>query len=91
MYLADVLELTPSFLTLVESGQRGMSLEKIENMAEIFQIPVASLFIDHDFSENGEKNQMYLRNAELKKLRQRLGDEIQKKINDAIDELIIKG
>ena len=89
-YLADVLELTPSFLTLVESGQRGMSLEVIEATAELFKIPIASLFIDHDSDESQTANKSYLRNIELKRLRQRLNDEIQRSVNNSIDELMRK-
>lgn len=87
VYLADILNLTPSFLTLVESGQRGMSLEVIESTAEIFRIPVASLFIDHDILDSGN-NRAYLRNAELARLKRRLGEEIQRSINASIDELM---
>lgn len=87
-YLADVLELTPSFLTLVESGQRGMSLEVIESTADVFRVPIASLFIDHDGSDEGKSEQMILRNTELRRLRQQLGDEIQNVINNSIEVLL---
>lgn len=89
VYLADVLELTPSFFALVESGQRGMSLEVIEALAEIFSVPVASLFIDHN-SHNETNDRPLLRNAELQHLKQKLEDEIQKSINDSIDALMYK-
>ena len=89
VYLADVLELTPSFFTLVESGQRGMSLEVIESTAEIFNVPVASLFIKHNSQETSD-DQPLLRNSELQQLKQKLNDEIQKSINDSIDALMIK-
>lgn len=87
-YLADVLELTPSFLTLVESGQRGMSLEVIEKIAEIFNIPVASLFIDHDNLPDKTEDRIYLRNSELKHLKEKLSAEIQKSINNSIEVLM---
>lgn len=89
VYLADVLELTPSFFTLVESGQRGMSLEVIESTAEIFNVPVASLFIKHNSQESTDEHPL-LRNSELQQLKQKLSDEIQKSINDSIDALMIK-
>lgn len=89
VYLADVLELTPSFFTLVESGQRGMSLEVIESTAEIFNVPVASLFIKHN-SQDFTNEQPLLRNSELQHLKQKLCDEIQKSINDSIDALMVK-
>ncbi len=87
-YLADVLELTPSFLTLVESGQRGMSLEIIESTADVFHVPIASLFIDHDIISGDKKSIPILRNTELRRLQQQLGDEIQKIINTSIEELM---
>ena len=89
VYLADVLELTPSFFALVESGQRGMSLEVIEATANIFNVPVATLFIDHNSQKDNNDNSL-LRNAELKTLKQKLGDEIQKTINESIDALMVK-
>ena len=89
VYLADVLELTPSFFTLVESGQRGMSLEVIEATAEIFKVPVASLFIEHG-SKSISDDTPILRNSELQHLKQKLSNEIQKSINDSIDVLMVK-
>lgn len=88
VYLADVLELTPSFFTLVESGQRGMSLEVIEATADIFNVPVASLFIDHSADSKSHEDKILLRNTELQLLKQKLNDTIQKTINESIDELI---
>ena len=87
-YLADVLELTPSFLTLVESGQRGMSLEVVEKVSEIFNVPIASLFIDHDYSPNPAEDKIILRNAELTHLKQKLSNEIQKSIENSINALM---
>lgn len=91
VYLADVLELTPSFFALVESGQRGMSLETIEATAKVFDVPVASLFIDHSSSKiPADKDIPLLRNSELISLKQRLLSEIQKTISDSVDSLMEK-
>lgn len=90
VYLADVLELTPSFFTLVESGQRGMSLEVIEATADLFNVPVASLFLDHSTHQNASDDKILLRNTELQNLKQKLNDEIQNCINNSIDILITK-
>ena len=87
VYLADVLELTPSFFTLVESGQRGMSLEVIEATAKVFNVPVASLFIEHNNTSNDAP---LLRNAELLHLKQKLLQDIQKSLNESIDALLIE-
>ena len=89
VYLADVLELTPSFFTLVESGQRGMSLEVIEATAKVFDVPVASLFIEHNNS-NESNDAPLLRNAELLHLKQKLLQDIQKRLNESIDALLIE-
>lgn len=75
-----------SFFTLVESGQRGMSLEVIEATARIFNVPVASLFIEHNARKNSDKHPL-LRNKELQHLKQKLSNEIQKSINDSIEPL----
>ena len=90
VYLADILELTPSFFTLVESGQRGMSLEVIEATANVFNVPVASLFIGHDLVQDESDVKPLLRNSELQSLRQKLSEEIQKSINESIDALMSK-
>ena len=47
VYLADRLQITAPFLAQIEAGKRGMSLELIDSVAELFEIPVASLFIEH--------------------------------------------
>ncbi|MBO4438603.1 MAG: helix-turn-helix transcriptional regulator [Spirochaetaceae bacterium] len=90
VYLADVLELTPSFFTLVESGQRGMSLEVIEATAKVFDVPVASLFIEHNNTSKVSDDAPLLRNAELLQLKQKLLQDIQKSLNESIDALIVE-
>lgn len=88
VYLADVLELTPSFFTLVESGQRGMSLEVVEATAEIFNVPVASLFIDHNLLSSNNDYLPLLRNVELTNLKQKLSESFQKTLDESIDSLM---
>ena len=90
VYLADVLELTPSFFTLVESGQRGMSLEVIEATAKVFDVPVASLFIEHNCNSKEFNDTPLLRNAELLHLKQKLLQDIQRSLNESIDALMIE-
>lgn len=89
VYLADVLELTPSFFTLVESGQRGMSLEVVEATADIFKVPVASLFIDHNLLSSKADFVPLLRNAELANLKQKLSESFQKTLEESIDSLMV--
>ena len=41
VYLADRLQITAPFLAQIESGKRGTSLELVESIAELFEIPIA--------------------------------------------------
>ena len=66
-----------------------MSLEVVEKVAEIFNIPIASLFIDHDYSPNPVEDKIILRNAELVHLKQKLSNEIQKSIESSINALMV--
>lgn len=36
------------FLLYIESGQRGVSLQLIEDIANVFEVPVPYLFTDYD-------------------------------------------
>ena len=56
VYLADKLEVSVSFISIIESGQRGVSLPLIENIAEVFNVSVPFLFTDHD--KNDAENSM---------------------------------
>ncbi len=51
IFLADRLNVSVSFISVVESGQRGVSLSLIENIASVFGVSVPYLFTDHE-SEN---------------------------------------
>lgn len=84
VYLADCLEITTSFLNMIESGKRGMSLDLIEKISDLFGVPVASLFIDVMESSSGKN---YLRNAELNSLETKLTRQITKLIKNSVDEL----
>ena len=46
VYLADRLQITAPFLAQIESGKRGTSLELVESVADLFGIPIASLFLE---------------------------------------------
>lgn len=60
VYLADRLQITAPFLAQIESGKRGMSLELIESVASLFNIPIASLFFDYTTTEHEKKKEMRL-------------------------------
>lgn len=83
-YLAERLGITASFLTMIESGRRGMSLDLLEATAEIFVVPVASLFLDNTMQK--QEQQRYFRTQELNNLERTL----QKKIEAAISESILR-
>ena len=55
IFLADKLDVSVSFVSIIESGQRGVSLALIENIAEVFDVSVPYLFTDHD-SPNPKSN-----------------------------------
>lgn len=87
VYLADTLGINASFLTMIESGQRGMSLDMIEKMSECFGVDAASLFIDRTKSPKDDNS--LLKNSELENLKLRLNSQITQVIESNIDELKI--
>ncbi|MDE6704584.1 MAG: helix-turn-helix domain-containing protein [Treponemataceae bacterium] len=80
-FVAESLGITAPFLTMVESGQRGMSLELIESLSELFGVPVSSFFISRE-SDNAT-----ISRQELSALKKRLTLKMTKLIEDAIAEL----
>ena len=82
VYLADRLEITSSFLTMVESGQRGVSLELVERIANEFDIPVALLFVEQTNIKTKKTESDFFRKAEI--------DLIQKNLTTQICDIIKK-
>lgn len=80
-YVADSLGITAPFLTMIESGQRGMSLELIESLGELFDVSVSSLFIAYEAEGTVVSRQ------ELSALKKRLTMKMTKMIEDTISEL----
>lgn len=80
-YVAENLGITAPFLTMVESGQRGMSLELIESLGELFGVPVSSFFVSH------ESKITELSRQELSALKKRLTLKMTKVIEDTLSEL----
>lgn len=85
-YLADRLGNTSSFVTMIEAGKKGMSLDAIERLSQIFEIPVASLFLTND-SITKTESQKTLRNIELENLKKELTEKITTSINSSIDAI----
>lgn len=88
VYLADRLQITAPFLAQIESGKRGTSLELVESVAELFDVPIASLFIEK-MSYNSESNN-HIRDIELKTTEKQLQETIAENISKAFEKLMEK-
>ncbi|MBR5965407.1 MAG: helix-turn-helix transcriptional regulator [Treponema sp.] len=85
VYLADRLQITAPFLAQIEAGKRGMSLELIDSVAELFEIPVASLFIEHFPSKQIKRPE--IRTIEIQTIKKQLQEAISENITKAFDRL----
>ncbi len=85
VYLADRLQITAPFLAQIESGKRGTSLELVESVAEIFDIPVASLFIEQFRKQ--QTIQPEIRNIEIQTIEKQLKETISENITKAFERL----
>ena len=66
IFLADKLDVSVSFISIIESGQRGVSLPLIEDIATVFEVPIPYLFIDHENEQTTYKSLIECELAELK-------------------------
>jgi len=82
IFVAENLQITESFLSQIESGKKGISLDLIESFSNFFNVPIASLFIDTENSDDSS-----LRNLELKSLEENLKEKISKCISESIELL----
>lgn len=85
VYLADRLQITAPFLAQIESGKRGTSLELVESVADLFEIPVASLFIEQ--FKNQQYMQTEIRKVEIKAIEKQLKESINENISKAFERL----
>ena len=85
VYLADRLEITAPFLAQIESGKRGTSLELVESVAELFEIPVASLFIEQFRKQ--KTVQPEVRNIEIQTIEKQLKETINENISKAFERI----
>lgn len=85
VYLADRLQITAPFLAQIESGKRGTSLDLVESIAELFEIPVASLFIEQ--FRNYQSVQPEVRSVEIQTIEKQLKETISENISKAFDRL----
>lgn len=85
VYLADRLQITAPFLAQIESGKRGTSLELVESIAELFEIPIASLFLEQ--ITNYAESKSYVRDIELKIAEKQLQEIISENITKTFKRL----
>ena len=85
VYLADRLQITAPFLAQIESGKRGTSLELVESVAELFGIPIASLFLEQ--ITNYAESKSYVRDIELKIAEKQLQEIISENITKTFERL----
>jgi transcriptional regulator with XRE-family HTH domain len=85
VYLADRLQITAPFLAQIESGKRGTSLDLVESIAELFEIPVASLFIEQ--FRNQQSIQPEIRSIEIQTIEKQLKETISENISKAFERL----
>lgn len=85
VYLADRLQITAPFLAQIESGKRGTSLELVESIAELFEIPIASLFLEQ--ITNYAESKSYVRDIELKIAEKQLQEIISENITKTFERL----
>lgn len=88
VYLADRLQITAPFLAQIESGKRGTSLELVESVAELFGVPIASLFIEKMAYSSESKN--HIRDIELKTAEKQLQETIAENISKTFERLMEK-
>lgn len=86
VYLADRLQITAPFLAQIESGKRGTSLELVEAVADLFEIPIASLFIEKMPYTSESKNN--IRDIELKTAEKQLQEMVAENITKTFESLI---
>ena len=85
VYLADRLQITAPFLAQIDSGKRCMSLELIESVAELFEIPVASLFIEQ--FQHQQISRPEIRFVEINTIEKQLKETISENISKAFERL----
>lgn len=64
IFLADKLEVSDSFISVIESGRRGISLSLVEDIAIAFNVPIPFLFTDHDAQNSDSANPIHIAKLE---------------------------
>ncbi len=79
VFLADRLNVSVSFVSIIESGQRGVSLSLIESIASVFGVSVPYLFTDHDEPCAAASS---ISNDEMSEMKDELKKELVKLVDD---------
>ena len=82
------MQITAPFLAQIESGKRGTSLELVESVAELFGVPIASLFIEK--MSNNSESRNNIRDIELKSAEKQLQEIIAENISKTFERLLEK-
>ena len=77
--LAEKIDISPVFMTHIEHGTRGASMETIELIARCFEIPYTALFEEKIDTETDYSQVLFILERDLKQ-----------KLNEIIDECIKK-
>lgn len=85
VYLADCLQITPPFLAQIESGKRGTSLDLVENIAELFGVPIASLFLEQMPIQSEIKSN--IKQIEIQTIKKQLSESIQLALTEAFEKI----
>lgn len=85
VYLSDCLEITAPFLAQIESGKRGMSLELIESVADLFEVPIASLFLEQKVGQENKASE--IREVKLRAVKRQLQETVSESIEKAFERL----
>ena len=77
--LAEKIDISPVFMTHIEHGTRGASMETIELIARCFEIPYTALFEEKNDTKTDYSQVLFILERDLKQ-----------KLNEIIDECIKK-
>ena len=85
VYVADRLQITAPFLAQIESGKKGTSLELVESIAELFDIPIASLFLEKTYTATETRETMQV--IQLRIIEKQLQETVSENIKRAFEKL----
>lgn len=63
-YLSELLEINPKSVLRIESGQTFPSIQNLERLAEIFDIEISDLFVNHNLEDTSVLKKYIYENIE---------------------------